>query len=171
MLCSPLQPTWDLIIHPSLRLSILAGTRYLKTHPPSGPRVIASIRSTLQSMWDLTIHPLRCPASSLAFILISNWCGISQSTPLQVPASLLAFVLLSNRYGISQSTSLRCPVSLWHSLFSAIDVGSHNPSLLGSSVLADKPAHVHPPSRLNVLAGTPPGVHASENSGLLLPLQ
>ena len=36
------------------------------------------------------------------FVLLSNRCGISQSTPLRDPASSLALIHLSNRCGISQ---------------------------------------------------------------------
>ena len=52
--------------------------------------------------------------------------------------------------------------SRWHSFPSLIEVGPPNPPLFEASVLADTPPRVHPPSALNLLAGTSPskGTHS-----------
>ena len=56
VVCSPPQPMWDITIH-----------------PPSGPSVLASTLSFLQSTWDRPqIHPLWGPASLLAHRLMST---------------------------------------------------------------------------------------------------
>ena len=80
--------------------------------PPSRSSILAGTLSSLQSMWDLTIHPLRGLTSSLVLVLLSNRCGISQSTPFK-----------AKQPG-------------WYSFFSPIDVGSHNPPPLRPSILA-----------------------------------
>ena len=139
MLRSPLQPIWDLTIHPlrgpasSLTLVPLSNRCGISQSTPFGASVFVSTRSPLQLVCDLTIHPFggQCPRTCSSLQLV--W-GLTIH-PLWDPASSLAVVPLSNRYEISQSTSLEA-ASL-NLFLSSIGVGSHNPPPLGpASTLA-----------------------------------
>ena len=97
MFRSPLKSMWDPPIHPSSKLSVLAGTYSLSqidvrppNPPPSGPSVLADTQPH--------VHPFWAQPPCWHSFPFSNRCGTPQSTHFWDPASLLTHRLMSTPF-------------------------------------------------------------------------
>ena len=80
----------------------------------------------------IIIHPLQGPVSSLALILLSNRCEISQSTPCRAQHPSWHSFLSPINVRSHNSTPFGTQHPNWHSFLSPIDVKSHNPTPFGT---------------------------------------
>ena len=136
MLRFPLQPMWDLTIHPPSGPTVLPGTRSLlqpmwdpSIHPPSGPSVFAGTPSRVHPSWgsvSLLAHSLVFATNTICNSLSSPLADIVLNglSFLGFPSRFLnvfarerfphpykkCFVLLSNRYGISHRGLVEAPM-------------------------------------------------------------